>query len=344
MPDTSSDSPSSRVRQSGKLKPAFVSSQSQPLHVTIDNFVRAETDMNLGFTVNDGGLGKFHHHREAVNAETQNIVRPNRDTLYSAAVFDLDAGPVTIVLPDPGERFMSLQVVDQDHYVVAVEYGAGPRTVTREKAGTRYIFAVVRTLLDPTDPKDIDRVHTLQDHIVVSQKETGKFEVPNWDLASQKKVREALLALGATVPETKRMFGARSDVDPVRHLIGTAMGFGGNPERDATYISVTPDKNDGATNYRLTVREVPVDGFWSVTVYNAEGFFEKNDRDAYSINNITGSRSDDGSYEIRFGGCDGARANCLPIAKGWNYTVRLYRPRPEILDGTFKFPEAHAVG
>src|SRR4026208_1121061 len=31
--------------------------------------------------------------------------------------------------------------------------------------------------------------------------------------------------------------------------------------------------------------------------------------------------------------------NCIPIVKGWNYTVRLYRPRPEILDGTWKFPE-----
>ncbi len=28
--------------------------------------------------------------------------------------------------------------------------------------------------------------------------------------------------------------------------------------------------------------------------------------------------------------------------KGWNYTVRLYRPRAEILDGTWKFPGAAA--
>jgi hypothetical protein len=33
----------------------------------------------------------------------------------------------------------------------------------------------------------------------------------------------------------------------------------------------------------------------------------------------------------------------LPIVKGWNYTVRLYRPRKEILDGIWKFPEAQPV-
>jgi hypothetical protein len=43
---------------------------------------------------------------------------------------------------------------------------------------------------------------------------------------------------------------------------------------------------------------------------------------------------------IQFGGCDGAAINCIPVTSGWNYWVRLYRPRKEILDGTWKFPEA----
>ena len=41
--------------------------------------------------------------------------------------------------------------------------------------------------------------------------------------------------------------------------------------------------------------------------------------------------------------CDGKIPNCLPITKGWNYMVRLYRPRAEILNGTWKFPEATPV-
>ena len=42
---------------------------------------------------------------------------------------------------------------------------------------------------------------------------------------------------------------------------------------------------------------------------------------------------------MQFGGCDGKIANCLPTVAGWNYTVRLYRPRAEILNGKWKFPE-----
>jgi hypothetical protein len=104
-----------------------------------------------------------------------------------------------------------------------------------------------------------------------------------------------------------------------------------------------PDANDGKNIHALTVKDVPVDGFWSVSVYNSEGFFEKNDRNSYSLNNLTAIPNDDGSFTIQFGGCDSDVKNCLPIVKGWNYTVRLYRPRKEILDGTWKFPEAQPV-
>jgi hypothetical protein len=167
--------------------------------------------------------------------------------------------------------------------------------------------------------------------------------VPNWDQASQKKIRDALLVLGASTSGFKRAFGTKDQVDPVSHLIGTAMGWGGNPERDATYMGVTPARNDGSTVYRLNVKNVPVDGFWSVSVYDAEGYFAKNPYDAYALNNITAKKDADGSVAIQFGGCDGKIPNCLPTMKGWNYTVRLYRPRDEILNGTWKFPEAQPV-
>src|SRR5512145_253353 len=86
---------------------------SKPIPVTPDNFNRAEADINLGFIVLDGGLGRFIHHRELAPIDFP-VVRPNRDTLYSTSVFDLDAGPVTLTLPDPGPRYMSLQVIDED--------------------------------------------------------------------------------------------------------------------------------------------------------------------------------------------------------------------------------------
>jgi hypothetical protein len=130
-----------------------------------------------------------------------------------------------------------MQVIIQDHYVPMVVYNAGAHTLTREKVGTRYALVAIRTLVDPNDAKDVRKVRALQDAIKVQQ----------------------------TAADFRRALGAKGQVDPVRHLIGSAPAWCGNPDKDAVYLNVTPAKND---------------------------------------------------------------------------TVRLYRPRAEILNGTFKFPEA----
>lgn len=313
--------------------------------VTVENFVRAESDTYFANTIKGfDAFGKFGHNREPTPIDRQTVIRMNRDTLYSAAVFDLDAGPVTITLPDAGERFLSMQVINQDHYTPMVVYGPGRHTLTRESIGTRYVITAVRILADETNPADIQAVAKLQDAIQVEQQNPGSFEVPNWDSVSQKKVRDALNILADTLPDKNRMFGTKDEVDPVRFLLGAASGWGGNPDKDAVYLNITPMNNDGETIYQLTVREVPVDEFWSISVYNAEGFFEQNEVNAYSINNLTAEKSEDGSVNIQFGGCDGQTSNCLPITPGWNYMVRLYRPQSVILDGTWTFPEAQPVG
>jgi hypothetical protein len=312
--------------------------------VTVDNFIRAESDLYLGGVLKDSGAtGKFNHRRELASLDHQTVIRLNRDTLYSSAVFDLDAGPVTITLPDAGKRFMSMQVVNEDHYVPQVSYGPGARTLTRDQVGTRYAVVAIRTLVDPNDPKDLEQVHKLQDAIQVEQKSPGKFEVPNWDPGSQKRVRDALLILASTMPDFRRAFGTEAQVDPIRHLVATAAAWGGNPDKDAIYLNVTPANNDGTTIYKLNVKDVPVDAFWSISLYNADGYFQKNDDNAYSVNDITAKKASDGSIAIQFGGCDGKIPNCLPIIKGWNYTVRLYRPREEIVNGKWTFPQAEPV-
>jgi hypothetical protein len=308
--------------------------------VTADNYGRAATDLAFANVVKDG-FGKFNHFRELSPLDKQIVIRQNRDTLYSPGVFDLDAGPVTITLPDPGNRFMSMQVFDEDQYTHQVAYKPGTYTLRKDDIGTRYALAALRILVDPNNPEDVKAVHALQDAVKVSQPGgPGKFEIPQWDTVSLGKLTDALTVLGDTLPDKNNMFGSKKDVDPVRRLIGLATAWGGNPAKDATYLNFVPAKNDGTTVYHLDVKDVPVDGFWSVTVYNAKGYLDPNPQNAYSLNNLTAKKADDGSVRIQFGGCDGQVPNCLPITPGWNYLVRLYRPRAEILNGTWKFPEA----
>ena len=258
------------------------------------------------------------------------------------AVFDLTT-QVTITKPDTGDRFQSLMVVNQDEYVpIPVGYESRKYTLRQDKIGTRYVLAGVRTFANAGDPADIKKANAIQNQIKVKQASKGKFEIPNWDQKSQDRLRDAINVLAGTMTDTSKAFGTKKNTDPIAHLLGAAFGWAGNPAKDAIYLNITPEKNDGKTPYTLTVKDVPVDGFWSISLYNGKGYFVKNDYDAYSINNVTGEKAEDGSITIHFGG-DPKQPNYLPLMDGWNYLVRLYQPRKAILDGKWKFPSPQPV-
>jgi Protein of unknown function (DUF1214) len=125
---------------------------------------------------------------------------------------------------------------------------------------------------------------------------------------------------------------------------GKRWRLGRKSDSEAKYSNVNPSRNDRKTVHKLTVKgDVPVDGFWSITVYDAEGRFQKNEYDGYSVNNLTGKKDAGGSIAVQFGGCDGKIPNCLPTRPGWNYMVLLYRPRAEILNGHGNSPAAQPL-
>jgi hypothetical protein len=107
--------------------------------VTVDNFVRAETDMTLKRYVDQGGFGRFFHIRKPTPIDQQDVIRMNRDTLYSGVVFDLTE-PVTLIKPESKDRFQSMQIINQDHSMQPVEEGSGTFTLTQDKIGTRYVL------------------------------------------------------------------------------------------------------------------------------------------------------------------------------------------------------------
>lgn len=310
--------------------------------VTEDNFVRAETDLHFARTVQAGGFGKFVHARAQAPIEKQGGPRWNRDTLESTGVFDLAAAPVTVTLPDTAGRYMSMQAVSQDHYTIEVVDAPGSFTYTQEKVGTRYLMLIVRTLSASERSVDLKVTNAVQDKIQVAQATSGQFEVPRWDLASLDPMRE-LLAKRAATAGAGEMFGSKTEVDAEHHLVGTALEWGGLPRRAMVREDFVPPADDGQTLHVLTVRDVPVDGFWSINVYSAKGYFERNDLVAYTLTSASTQPNRDGSYTVQFGGCRRRGSNCLPISAGWTYSVRLYRPRPEILAGKWTFPLARPV-
>jgi len=318
---------------------AAAQTNGQSVKVNAYNFNRAESDVYFARLVKDGGgTGKFFHNRLPTQIEKQPVIRMNLDTLYSSAVFDLDAGPVTITMPNAGKRFMSLQLVDEDHYVPGVYYKAGKITLTRKSIGTRYVAAFLRVFMDPSSLVDIKTANALQDGVLIEQANPGRFEIPEWDPETLDKTRNLLLGLAQLGGDSGVKFGKKSEVDPISWIIATAGGWAGNPPRDAQYAALFPPQADGNTAYTLTLKDVPVDGFWSITAYDTKGYLYENEQKAYAVNNVTAKKNANGSVTIQFGGDPRNASNYLPITPGWNCLLRLYRPRASVLNGTWKMP------
>jgi hypothetical protein len=197
------------------------------------------------------------------------------------------------------------------------------------------VTVAVRVLADPNNPDDLATVHALQDQFQLDAQSARPFEPTDYDKANLDATREAILDLAKHVSGFGGAFGSKSEVEPVKHLVGTASGWGGLPAYEAFYVAVDPGLPVG--NYKLHVGDVPVDGFWSISVYNAEGYFPDTGQPV-SLNNITAAREPDGSITVHFGDWDRDTPNRLPVSDGWNYLIRLYQPHPEILDGSWAFP------
>jgi hypothetical protein len=310
-------------------------------HVNVDNFVRAETDrMFAALAQQAGGTNRLSHNRTPTALDNQTVIRMNRDTLYSYAIVDLSGG-ARLTVPESGDRYVSVMVVNQDHFINRILHDPGEYDLTVEEFDTPSVLVACRVFVDPTDPDDVVEVNALQDRFVLAAPPGEPFVPGDYDHESLDATRRPLLDLAKGMDGFAATFGKRSEVDPVRHLLGTAAGWGGLPQSEALYVAGTPDLPVG--EFALRLADVPVDGFWSVSVYNADGFFVANDRDVVSVNNVTAVPDADGAVTVHFGGSDD-RPNCIPVMEGWNYLVRLYRPRPEVLAGTWTVPGATPVG
>ena len=218
------------------------SSSAETTPVTVDNFVRAESDLYFrGILKDSGTVGKFLHRREPARIDNQTVIRLNRDTLYSSAVFDLDAGPVTITLPDAGKRFMSMQVINRGS-LCARKFPTA-RAATPDQRQSRDALCRCRDphAGRPDEPEGRGRGSR------TAGRDQGQPEGIRHASMRRTGTRQARRRFAMRcwysvrpLPDFKKAFGTKGEVDPVRHLIGSAAGWGGNPDKDAIYLNVTP--------------------------------------------------------------------------------------------------------
>jgi len=113
--------------------------------------------------------------------------------------------------------------------------------------------------------------------------------MPDYDKAGCKETLDSLLDLGSNVPNSKGWFGYKRETTPIGHLIGVAVGFGGLPQKHAYYRNVDPKLPVG--EYTFTAKDVPVRAFWSVSLHDKEGHFQKNPENAYNFNSVNAKKT-----------------------------------------------------
>ena len=208
------------------------------LQVTPDNFARAESDMQFMTVVKRGGFGRLTHERDFPPAGRQSAPWADGDVLRSRAIFDLELGPVTVTIPPTGERFVSLEALDEDHYTVAMFYGPGSYSFSFDNVSTRYVLIVARIMVDPANRADLSRVHELQEAITVSRH--GRWPLRDPELGSGEPGQ------GARGVAVARQHGERRRPH-VRRARGS--GPGASPDRHRHAVGPLP-----AARHRLSTR------------------------------------------------------------------------------------------
>ncbi|MFQ3222369.1 MAG: DUF1254 domain-containing protein [Pseudomonadales bacterium] len=311
---------------------------SEPLtEVTAFNYVRAKTAIQFDRYLDRAGgqINTFFHGRKVVGIDARSSKRLNRDTLYSVAIVDISQG-ASVILPDAGDRYMSVQVVNEDGFTNKLFHGGGRHKLSLKEFHTDYVWLLVRTLVVDSVPNDLQAAHKLQDQITIVSGSKTTYTHTQYDPVSMAAITELLLELGKGISDNSKAAGTREQVDPIKQLLLSAYGFGTLPETESLLLTVEP-KLPIDKGYLLHIKDVPVDGFWSLAMYNSEGYFEKNSYNVYGFSNKTAAKNADGSITLHLGG-DPNSINYIPITEGWNYVVRMYQPRVELLNGTWTFP------
>ena len=314
-------------------------SEAQTTVVTDENYGLAESEVIFAGYVGQtaaatgtNGMGVWLHLREGADPDDRKIMRINFDTIYSSVILDLTE-PATLTMPETDGRYQSAWLITDEHYNPMAFVEPGIYTLTQENVGRRYVMIAIRTQVNVMDPDDLAIVHQIQDQLKIEQKDTGSF-VPsgNWDMEEVLAMRARYAEIGQEEGTTSEvMFGEKGEVPLKEHNVGTAMGWGGLTAERAVYPFIYGESAEPQT---LTLNDVPAGAFWSITVYDAEGYPQG---DVYNINSAFAVPNEDGSYTIHFGG-DKDAVNYLDIFDDWNIALRIYEPTEAYFNGDWVMP------
>jgi hypothetical protein len=307
----------------------------EKIAVTMDNYEDAESDLAFYNVTKLVGMNTFFHFPTgAFDLDNQTVVRMNRDTYYSAAVIDTTQG-ATLTIPETNGRYLSVMVVQNDHYIDQVFLEPGTHEITSD---TDFAMVAMRIRANQNDPDDADAIAALRAGVKLEVGGNASHVRPNYDMEQLVALRDELTVEGTKLGTLMGMQGAHGMIEPTMHLYGTAIGWGLLPDAQAQYLGSTKFSNDGCYMASYDAPPFKEPGFFSITIYDADGWiYDENG----ILNEFNMNLNDDGSFDAYFGEC-GDVDNNLPTVDGWNYILRIYEPKLDELQD-FRLPEVKKI-
>jgi hypothetical protein len=284
--------------------------------MTAGEYIDAESNAFMADFIGRAGINKFYHFPGLSTAEDTWVVSPNNDTIYSVAIVNVWDG-FTLKLPEVGDRFLSTQIITQDHMTPYHIYGGGTHTFKAGSFDTDYVAVGVRMGTNGTK-KDIEYVTKKLQPQYAIEGASNVDALPRPDLKTMKKVREALLK---EYSKLDNAFGVmKKHVNEVdnweRFTYVTAGAWGLSADENAMYKPYALPGVKGGDCYVATYSPVPAKAFFSITLYGPKKYLMSNKDNIVSSNRGV-KLNGDNSFTVAFGG-----ENCRHLASNFAYAPK----------------------
>ena len=234
----------------------------EKLGMTAKDYIQGETRAFFSNFIKRSGLNKFYHFQGLSKAEDKWVVSPNNDTIYSVAIVNARDG-FTLALPEVGDRFLSVHIIDENHISPFYLYGGGNRKFKASQFATDFVVVGIRTGTTGT-PADVDHVLKKLHPKYMIVGANAKDDMKRPDVKKVEKVRAALIPEYDKLPDTFGTMQSRAaDVDDwEKFTYVTAGAWGLSKEDNAMYLPYAKPGVKGGVCYTATYQKVPAEAFF----------------------------------------------------------------------------------